>query len=78
LTLGISAKVTALKTFLKRKKRQTKGQLISKGLVGILNSPKKQTKKINFTTWYFKSNSFPSFFGRIEATKKDISKLTDL
>ena len=27
-----------------------KGQLISKGLLGILNSPKKQTKKFDFTT----------------------------
>ena len=28
----------------------SKGQLISKGLFGIFNSPKKLTKKINFTT----------------------------
>ena len=28
----------------------TQGQLISKGLFGILNSPKKRTKKIDFTT----------------------------
>ena len=27
-----------------------KGQLISKCLFGIFNSPKKQTKKFNFTT----------------------------
>ena len=27
-----------------------KGQLISKGLFGILNSPKKRTKKFDFTT----------------------------
>ena len=27
-----------------------KGQLISRGLFGILNSPKKGTKKFNFTT----------------------------
>ena len=28
----------------------SKGQLISKGLFGILNSPKKRMKEINFTT----------------------------
>ena len=28
----------------------TKGQLISKGLFGILNSPKKRTKNFDFTT----------------------------
>ena len=28
----------------------SEGQLISKGLFGILNSPKKQTKKFNFST----------------------------
>ena len=28
----------------------TKGQLISKGLFGILNCPKKRTKKFEFTT----------------------------
>ena len=30
--------------------RICKGQLISKGILGILNTPKKQTKKIGFTT----------------------------
>ena len=31
---------------------QSKGQLISKGPFGILNSSKKRTKKINPTTYY--------------------------
>ena len=33
-----------------RKVASTKGQLISKGRFGILNSPKKRTKKFDFTT----------------------------
>ena len=36
--------------FLKTIKVHTKGQLISKGLFGILNSSKEQTKKIDLTT----------------------------
>ena len=56
--------------------RIIKGQLISKCLFGIFNSSKKETKK--FVLWYLKSNCFRSFFGRIEDTQKDISKLTDL
>ena len=48
-----------------------KGQLISKCLFGFFNSPKKQTKKFDFTTMvYLKSNCFRSYFGRIEETKK--------
>jgi len=45
----------------------TKGQLISKGLFGILNSPKKRTKKFDFTTMIHTSDrlSFVRFFGRI-------------
>ena len=53
---------------------ETKGQLISKCLFGIFNSP----KKTNELLWYLKSNCFRSFFGRIEDTKKTFSKLTDL
>ena len=48
----------------------TKGQLISKYLFGIFNSPKKRTKNSTLLLWYLKSNSFCSFFGRIEDTKK--------
>ena len=53
-----------------------KGQLISKGLFGILNSPKKKERK-NSTSllWYLKSNCFHSFFGRIEDTKKKVFEL---
>ena len=36
--------------FLKTIKVHTKGQLISKGLFGILNYSKKRTKKFNLTT----------------------------
>ena len=45
----------------------TKGQLISKGLFGILNSSKKWTKKFNLTTilWCLRSTCFRLFFGRI-------------
>ena len=39
-----------------------KGHLISKGLFGILNSPKKQTKKFDFV--------FIRFLGEMEDTKK--------
>ena len=56
----------------------TKGQLISKCLFGIFNSPKKRTKNLSLLLWYIKLNCFRSFFGRIEDTKKYISKLTDL
>ena len=47
-----------------------KGQLISKCLFGIFNSPKKRTKKFNFTTMVPQVDFFCSFFGRIEDTKK--------
>ena len=47
-----------------------KGQLISKCLFGIFNSPKKQTKNSTLLLWYLKSNCFHSFFGRIEDTKR--------
>ena len=49
-----------------------KGQLISKGLFGDLNSSKKmneKTKKFNLTAlWYLKLSCFCSFFGKIEDT----------
>ena len=38
-------------------------------MYGVLDSPKNRTKKINLTLlWYFRSNFFCSFFGRIEDT----------
>ena len=33
-----------------RKNCVSKGQLISKGLFGVFNSPKKRTKQLDFTT----------------------------
>ena len=45
-----------------------KGQLISKCLFVIFNSPNKRTKKFDLTT--MAPNCFCSFFGRIEDTKK--------
>ena len=55
-----------------------KGQLISKGLFGILNSPKKQTKKIDFTTMVPHVKLFLFIFWENWKHQKDISKLTDL
>ena len=56
-----------------------KGQLISKGLFGILNSPKKRTKKFEFTTMIPQVDLFSFLFlEEIKDTKKNISKLTDL
>ena len=48
---------------------QTKGQLISKCLFGIINSPKKQ-QKFRPLQCYLKLNCFCSFFGRIEDIKR--------
>ena len=39
-----------------------KGQLISKRLFGILNSPKKRTKNLTLLLWYLRSTWFCSFF----------------
>ena len=55
-----------------------KGQLISKGLFGILNSSKKQTKKFDLTIMIPQVDLFLFVFGRIWRHQKDISKLTDL
>jgi hypothetical protein len=55
------------------------GQLISKGLSGILNSPKKnEQKKKTLLLRYLRSSCFCLFFGRNLRHQKDISKLTDL
>ena len=50
----------------------SKGQLISKGLFAIFNSFKKQAKKIRlyYHDTYLRLNSFLSFFGRIEDSKR--------
>ena len=45
-----------------------KGQLISKGLFGLFNSPKKQTKKFCLTRLGQKLTFSSSFFGKIEDT----------
>ena len=48
-----------------------KGQLISKGLFGILNSSKKRTKKFDLTTYYDTSVRlvFVRFFGEFKTPK---------
>ena len=56
----------------------TKGQLISKCLISILNFPKKQTKKFDFTTMVPQVELFLLVFRENWRHKKDISKLTDL
>ena len=52
-----------------RFQQKVKGQLISKCLFGSFISPKKRTKKFNFTTMVPQVELF-SFFGRIEDTMK--------
>ena len=47
----------------------TKSKLISKCLLGVFNSSKKQTKEPN-STMIPQVNFFRSFFRRIEDTKK--------
>ena len=61
--LIVGGKFLFLKTVLK-------GQLISKFLFGIFNSPKKRTKKLDFNTMVPQVELFRSFFGRIEDAKK--------
>ena len=55
-----------------------KGQLISKCLSCIFNSPKKQMKKFNFTTMVPQIELFSFVFWENWRHQKDISKLTDL
>ena len=52
----------------------TKGQLISKCLFYVFNSPKKTNEKI----WLYCQYHLFTFFGKIWRHEKDISKLTDL
>ena len=49
---------------------ETKGQLISKGLFGVFNSPKKRTKNVCPSRLGQNFEFSSSFFGRIEDTKK--------
>ena len=48
----------------------SKGQLISKCLFSVFNSPKKQTWKFEFLPLPNGADIFRSFFGRIEKTQK--------
>ena len=48
--------------YLVNKKNDSKGQLISKYLFGIFNSPKKRTKKFDFTTMVFQVELFSFVF----------------
>ena len=57
---------------------KTKGQLISKCSFGIFKSPKKGTKKIDFTTMVPQVKLFSFFFWENWRHQKDILKLTDL
>ena len=55
-----------------------KGQLISKCLFGVFNSPKKQTNKFDFTTVVPQIELFLFVLWENWSNQKDISKLTDL
>ena len=48
----------------------SKGQLVSTRLLGFFNSPKKRTKKLNFSTMVPQVEFFLFIFGTIEDTKK--------
>ena len=54
-------------------------QLILKGLVGILNSYKKRTKKFNlqYGLWYLRSTCFCSFLEELKTLKSPF-EVTDL
>ena len=56
----------------------SKGQLISKCLFGIFHSPKKRTKKFDFTTMVPQVELFSFVFWENWWHQRDISKLTDL
>ena len=58
--------------------RSTKGQLISKGYFVFFNSSKKRNKNFCPSRPGQKFEVSSLFFGRIEDTKKGISKSTDL
>ena len=54
------------------------GQLITKCLFGIFNSPKKRTKQFNYTTMVPQVDLFSFVFWENSRHQKDILKLTDL
>ena len=57
--------------FLKPLQHESKGQLISKGLFGILNSSKKRTKKFDLIMYYTSGRLvFIRFLEEFEDTKK--------
>ena len=65
-------------TFCDTSIHKTKGQLISKGLFGILNSPKKRTKKFSFTTIAPQVDLFSFLVWKKLNSPKGFSKFTDL
>ena len=54
----------------KSNRESGKGQLISKGLFGVFNSPKKRTKNVCPSRLGQKFKLSSSFFGRIEGNEK--------
>ena len=62
-----AAKMTTLQNSI------TKGQIISKGLLVSLNSPKKMNERINYQDKFIRL-----FFGRIRGHQKVLLKLSDL
>ena len=58
--------------------QHAKGQLISKGIFGILNSSKKQTKQFDLTTMVPQVELFSFAIWKNSRHQKDISKFTDL
>ena len=57
--------------FLKPLQHESKGQLISEGLFGILNSSKKRTKKFDLIMYYTSGRLvFIRFLEEFEDTKK--------
>ena len=55
-----------------------KGQLISKCLLGVFNTPEKLKKKFDFTTMVPQVDLFSFVFWRKSKTPKTISKLSGL
>ena len=59
-------------------KRPCKGQLISKCIFGVFNSPEKRTKKFNFTTMLPEVELFLLFFLEELKTPKRHFEIIDL
>ena len=57
---------------LRRQRLYGKGQLISKRIFGIFNSPKKQTKEFDFTTMVLQLSRIVSihFLGELKTPKR--------